>query len=60
MRRIYNKIRRLKGSPYLGRPGVTDRIREVPVPPLPFDAIYRVIGATVEVLRAFQGAQSRQ
>lgn len=60
MRRIYNKIRSLKDAPYLGRPGAIDGTRELPFPPLPFLAVYRVSGETVEVLRVFHGAQSRQ
>lgn len=59
MRKLYNTIRSLRQFPYRGRPGTEDGTREILFPPLPYIAVYRVAGPTVEVLRIFHGAQGR-
>ena len=59
LRRLYAKARTLKASPYLGRPGMVEGTRELTFAPLPFVAIYRIHGETVEIWRIFHGAQAR-
>jgi toxin ParE1/3/4 len=59
MRKLYETIRSLRQSPYRGRPGSEEGTREVVFPPLPYVAVYRVKGQTLEVLRIYHGAQDR-
>ena len=58
-RKIYEKIRALKESPYLGRPGRVEGTREILFPPMPYFAVYRVSGLTIEIWRIYHGAQNR-
>ena len=55
-RTIYNRIRSLKASPYLGGPGHLDRTRELPLAPLPY-VVYSVTAETIEILHIYHGAQ---
>lgn len=59
LRKIYDTIRALKQSPYRGRPGSEDGTREVVFSPLPYVAVYRVRGQTLEILRVYHSAQDR-
>ena len=61
MRKLCETIRSLRQAPYLGRPGAEEGTREILFPPLPYVAVYRVNERlqTVEVLRAYHGAQNR-
>jgi toxin ParE1/3/4 len=46
MRKLYETIRSLKHSPYLGRPGRVEGTREILFPPMPYIAVYRVMELT--------------
>ena len=59
LRKLYETIRSLKTSPNRGRAGREPGTRELVVSPLPYIAIYRVNGDTIEVLRVYHGAQHR-
>jgi addiction module RelE/StbE family toxin len=59
MRKVYEAIRSLKESPGRGRLGRESGTRELLFPPLPYIAVYRVEGQSVEVLRIYHGAQDR-
>ena len=59
LRKLYETIRGLKEAPYRGRPGRVEGTREVLFPPLPFVAVYRINGETIEVLRVWHTAQDR-
>jgi toxin ParE1/3/4 len=59
MRRLYDTIRSLKDSPHSGRPGREAGTRELLFRPLPYIAVYRVNGETIEVLRIDHAAQDR-
>lgn len=59
MRKLYEKIRALKDAPYAGRPGAIEGTRELLFPPLPYIAVYRVSGQTIEIWRIYHGAQNR-
>lgn len=55
---IYDGCAQLRTSPALGRPSRRMKgWRELPFPPLPYIAIYRVKERVVEVSRVFHGAQ---
>jgi toxin ParE1/3/4 len=60
MRRLYQRIRDLKSTPYAGRPGRINGTRELLFAPMPYIAVYRVSPDTIEVLRIFHSAQNRQ
>jgi toxin ParE1/3/4 len=55
--RIEAAADRLSGFPLSGREGSVPETRELPIPGLPFVLIYRVRGASVEVLRVLHGAR---
>ena len=59
MRKLYQDIRSLKALPHRGRPGREIGTREMLFPPLPYVAVYRVNGRTIEVVRVYHGAQDR-
>jgi len=42
-RTIYDRITNLGVHPHLGRPGRIEATRELPLPPLPFVVVYRVL-----------------
>ena len=60
MRNLYEAVRALKSLPHQGRPGREAGTRELVFAPLPYIAVYRVAGQTIEVLRIHHGAQERQ
>ena len=55
----YEAVRSLEESPHRGRPGREDGTRELLFPPLPYVAVYRVKGQSIEVLRIYHAAQDR-
>jgi plasmid stabilization system protein ParE len=57
--RLYEGIRDLKNTPYLGRPGREEGTRELVFAPLPYIAVYRIKDQFIEVLGIYHGAQSR-
>ena len=58
MRKLYEGIRSLKASPYLGRPRRENGTREILFPRLPYVTVYRVKEQTIEVVRIYHGAQA--
>ena len=58
-RSIYERLSLLAGLPYGGRTGRVEGTRELPLPPLPFIVVYRVLeqSATVEIVNVIHGAQ---
>jgi len=59
MQKLYQRIRALKDAPYLGRPGRIEGTRELFFSPLPYIAVYRVTGQTIEVWRVYHTSQNR-
>ena len=59
MRKLYEKIRALKDAPYVGRPGIVEGTRELLFSPMPYVAVYRVDGQTLEIWRIYHAAQNR-
>ncbi len=59
VRRVYAAVQSLKEWPHRGRAGREEGTRELLFPPLPYIAVYRVKGQSVEVLRIYHGAQER-
>lgn len=57
MRKLYGKIRTLKDSPHMGRPGVVQGTRELLFLPLPYIAVYRVTGDDIEVWPLYHASQ---
>jgi addiction module RelE/StbE family toxin len=57
MRKLYEKIRALKNSPYLGRPGRIEGTREILFMPMPYIAVYRIRSQNIEVWRIYHTAQ---
>ncbi len=60
MRKLYETIRELKQMPHRGRPGREEGTREIWFPPLPYVAVYRVRGESIEILRIYHGARERR
>ncbi len=56
VRTIYQRIRSLKTSPNLGRPGHRNGTRELALTPLPYVVVYQVKADTVEILHIYHGA----
>jgi addiction module RelE/StbE family toxin len=59
MRKLYERIRGLKDAPYLGRPGRIEGTRELLFSPLPYIAVYRVAGQSIEIWRIWHTSQDR-
>jgi len=59
MRKVYAAVQSLKEWPHRGRAGREEGTRELLFPPLPYIAVYRVKGQSIEVLRIYHGAQDR-
>lgn len=57
VRTIYQRIRSLKASPRLGRPGHRSGTRELPLTPLPYVVVYAVKTEAIEILHIHHGAQ---
>ncbi len=58
MRKLYRKISALKQTPHIGRPGRIEGTRELLFSPLPYIAVYRVTGQTIEIWRLWHTSQS--
>ena len=56
---IYDRAGEIGRFPYLGRRGRVEATRELPLPPLPFIVVYRVIehAGVVEIVNVIHGAQ---
>ncbi len=59
MRKVYAAVQSLKEWPLRGRAGREEGTRELLFPPLPYIAVYRIKGRSIEVLRIYHGAQER-
>lgn len=59
MRKLYQKIRSLKETPYIGRPGRIEGTRELLFSPMPYIVVYRVMEQTIEIWRIWHTSQSR-
>ncbi|MCU1276163.1 MAG: hypothetical protein JWO48_3594 [Bryobacterales bacterium] len=57
MRTIYQRVRSLKTTPNLGRPGHRSGTRELSLRPLPYVVVYAVKAEAVEILHIYHGAQ---
>jgi toxin ParE1/3/4 len=60
MRKLYGRIRTLKETPFLGRPGRIVGTREILFSPLPYVAVYRVHEQTIEIWRVYHTSQDRR
>jgi len=56
---IYDGCESLVNFPNRGRHGKVSGTRELTFSPLPYIAVYRVTGDTVEILHIWHGAQDR-
>ena len=56
-RAIYEGVGSLNSFPYKGRTGRMEGTRELPLPPLPFVVVYRLIKDAVEIANVIHGAQ---
>jgi plasmid stabilization system protein ParE len=54
---IYESASSLKSFPHKGRVGRVEGTRELPLPPLPFVVIYRIIKDIVKISNVVHGAQ---
>jgi toxin ParE1/3/4 len=56
---IHDRLSALGTFPYGGRPGRVENTRELPLPPLPFIVVYRVLekAELVEIVNVIHGAQ---
>ena len=54
---IYDSAGSLKSFPSKGRTGRVEGTRELPLPPLPFVVVYRVLEDSVEIANVIHGAQ---
>jgi toxin ParE1/3/4 len=52
MRKLYEKIRALKETPNIRRPGRIEGTRELLFSPMPYIVVYRVIEHTIEIYGA--------
>jgi len=55
--RIEESAHRLPEFPLSGREGSLAKTRELPIPGLPYLLVYRVRGASIEILRVLHGAR---
>ena len=55
--RIYEGMDALDKFPNRGRPGRVEGTRELPLSPLPWVVVYRVLEDAVEIARVLHGAQ---
>jgi toxin ParE1/3/4 len=55
---VLARIGALPEFPYLGRAGRIEGTRELPLPGLPWVAVYEITGETIMVLRLLHGAQN--
>lgn len=60
VRTIYQRIRSLKTSPRLGRPGHHFGTRDLALAPLPYVVVYSLKADTVEILHIYHGSQDWQ
>jgi plasmid stabilization system protein ParE len=60
MGRLYEKIRALKETPLISRPGLLEGTRELLFSPMPYIAVDRVHDQAIEVWRIWRTAQSRK
>jgi toxin ParE1/3/4 len=58
IRKIHETIATLRTIPYRGRFGREEGTRELVIASLPYIAVYRVEGESVEVLHIYHGAQN--
>ena len=56
-REVYERAGALTNFPQRGRQGRVEGTRELPLPPLPFIVVYRVLDDAVEIARIIHGAQ---
>jgi len=58
-RTVYARAGALAAHPYRGRRGRADGTRELPLPPLPFIVVYRVLehANAIEIVNVIHGAQ---
>ena len=54
---VYDSAGSLKSFPNKGRAGRVEGTRELPLPPLPFVVVYRVLKDSVEIANVVHGAQ---
>ena len=54
---IHESAGSLKSFPHKGRTGRVDGTRELPLPPLPFLVVYRILTDIVEIANVIHGAQ---
>jgi toxin ParE1/3/4 len=54
---IYDSAGSLKSFPNMGRTGRVEGTRELPLPPLPFVVVYRVLKDVVQIANVVHGAQ---
>jgi toxin ParE1/3/4 len=54
---IYDRAGALRDFPYQGRKGRVEGTRELPLTPLPFIVVYRVLEQAVEIVNIIYGAQ---
>jgi toxin ParE1/3/4 len=56
---VYDRAAALGADPYLGRRGRVEGTRELPLPPLPFIIVYRVLDQAdaIEIVNIIHGAQ---
>jgi toxin ParE1/3/4 len=54
---IYDSTGSLKSFPNKGRTGRVEGTRELPLPPLPFVVVYRVLKDIVQIANVVHGAQ---
>ena len=54
---IVDAVKALSTLPNRGRPGRVEATRELVLTPLPFVAVYEIVGEEVRVLRVLHGAQ---
>ena len=54
---IYDHAASLSQFPYKGRTGRVEGTRELPLPSLPFNVVYRIVKDDVEIANVVHGAQ---